>query len=378
MSLISIKYAEHEGQPKNWEFDGLRLGNVNLIVGMNASGKTRTLNVLNGVAGFVSGQRSLSSMKCNAVFADGESLMRYTVRIDDTRIVRERLTRDGETLLRRSATGRGKIKAVRLKEPIDFKIPQNQSVVVAKRDEAQHPFLEPMRAWAESVIYLRCGTDMGRNSYAMTGEGPTLPNVISPDSNMPSSTFLSGLNKFGKRKFMFPIRRAMKSVGYPLSDISVGPSSSLTANLGRMLGLRVKERDLKCETDQHSMSAGMFGALATFTQVQYALLVNPSSWILIDDIGEGLDYERASAVISLLRQKTLESGATLVMATNNRFVMNDVPLDEWQIIQRKGSTVRFFNQKNSPKAFSEFEYTGLSNFDFFRTGWYAEGHNGHD
>ena len=378
MSLISIKYAQHEGEPENWEFDGLRLGSVNLIVGMNASGKTRTLNVLNAIAGFVSGKRSLSTAKGNAVFADGESLIRYTLVIDDTRVVRERLTRDGEELLRRSRTGRGKIKAVRLKKTIDFKIPQDQLAVVAKRDKAQHPFLEPMRAWAESVIYLRCGTDMGKGHFLIAGEGPTIANVTAPSRKIPVGTFLSGLNKFGKRKFMFPIRRAMKSVGYPVSDISVGPAMSLTTNVGRTLGLRVKERDLQCETDQHSMSDGMFRALATFIQVQYALLANPSAWILIDDIGEGLDYERAGAVITLLRQKASESGATLVMATNNRFAMNSVPLDEWQIIQRKGSTVRFFNQRNSPKAFSEFEYTGMSNFDFFRTGWYAEGHNGHE
>ena len=377
MSLISIKYAQHEGEPENWEFDGLRFGNVNLIVGMNASGKTRTLNVLHAIATSLSGKRSLSTMKSNAVFADGESSIRYTLVIDNTKIVRERLTRDGEELLRRSATGGGKIKAVRLKKTIDFKIPQDQLAVVAKRDKAQHPFLEPLRAWAESVIYLRCGTDLGKKNYGIAGKGSTVANVKEPSITAPISTFLSGINKFGKRKFMFPIRRDMKAVGYALSDISVGPPISIRTSIGGTVGLRVKERELQCETDQQSMSDGMFRTLATLIQVQYALLVNPSSWILIDDIGEGLDYERASSVISLLRQKALESGATLVMATNNRFVMNSVPLDEWQIIQRTGSTVRFFNQKNSPKAFSEFEYTGMSNFDFFRTGWYAEGHNGH-
>jgi energy-coupling factor transporter ATP-binding protein EcfA2 len=377
VSLISIKYAQHAGDPEHWEFDGLRFGNVNLIVGMNASGKTRTLNVLNAIAGLVAGQRSLSAMKCDAVFADGESSIRYTLIASDTKIVRERLTCDGEELLRRSATGRGKIKAVRLNQTIDFKIPQDQLAVVAKRDNAQHPFLEPMRAWAESVLHLRCGTDMGKRQLGIPGEGATVRNVTDPSSTMPIITFLAGINKFGKRKFMFPIRRAMKAVGYPLSDISVGPPISIRTSVAGMVGLRVKERDLQCETDQHAMSQGMFRALATFIQVQYALLDNPASWILIDDIGEGLDYERASAVISFLRQMALESGATLVMATNDRFVMNGVPLDEWQIIQRKGATVRFFNQKNSPKAFSEFEYTGMSNFDFFRTGWYAEGHNGH-
>jgi hypothetical protein len=53
------------------------------------------------------------------------------------------------------------------------------------------------------------------------------------------------------------------------------------------------------------------------------------------------------------------------MATNDQFVMNRVPLDEWSVLQRKGSKVSVRNIHNSKKVFEDFKFVGLSNFAFF-------------
>ncbi len=55
------------------------------------------------------------------------------------------------------------------------------------------------------------------------------------------------------------------------------------------------------------------------------------------------------------------------MSTNDRFVMNHVPLTEWSVLRRSGNRVVVHNHENSPEAFERFEFTGLSNFDFFAT-----------
>jgi hypothetical protein len=55
------------------------------------------------------------------------------------------------------------------------------------------------------------------------------------------------------------------------------------------------------------------------------------------------------------------------MSTNDRFVMNNVPLEYWQVIQRDGGKCKIFNYKNSKEKFDDFEYTGLNNFDFLAT-----------
>ena len=93
-----------------------------------------------------------------------------------------------------------------------------------------------------------------------------------------------------------------------------------------------------------------------------------------DDFGEGLDFERSRTLIDLLRSKAHNSEASiqLIMTTNDRFVMNNIPLEEWTVLQRVGHQVRVRNYGNSKQIFDEFKYTGLNNFDFFATDFLSE------
>ena len=91
------------------------------------------------------------------------------------------------------------------------------------------------------------------------------------------------------------------------------------------------------------------------------------SCILIDDIGEGIDFDRSCALLELLIRKVKGSSVQLIMSTNDRFIMNKAPLETWAVIRRKGGTVEVFNYANSRKLFDEFKDTGLNNFDFFAT-----------
>jgi len=52
MQLTRLEYSEYEGKEQEWTLEGLTLGKRNLLVGKNATGKTRTLNVIAGLAMF--------------------------------------------------------------------------------------------------------------------------------------------------------------------------------------------------------------------------------------------------------------------------------------------------------------------------------------
>jgi hypothetical protein len=52
------------------------------------------------------------------------------------------------------------------------------------------------------------------------------------------------------------------------------------------------------------------------------------------------------------------------MATNDRFVMNRVPLEAWSVLCQKSGRVSVRNYQNSKDVFDSFLATGLSNFDF--------------
>ena len=50
------------------------------------------------------------------------------------------------------------------------------------------------------------------------------------------------------------------------------------------------------------------------------------------------------------------------MSTNDQFVMNHVPLDEWSVLQRTGNHVEVRNIHNSKAVFENFKFVGMSNF----------------
>ena len=51
------------------------------------------------------------------------------------------------------------------------------------------------------------------------------------------------------------------------------------------------------------------------------------SAIALDDIGEGLDFDRASRLVALLIQKAKRFNFQLIMTTNDSFIMNGVPIE---------------------------------------------------
>jgi predicted ATPase len=135
----------------------------------------------------------------------------------------------------------------------------------------------------------------------------------------------------------------------------------------------VQEHDLTKELQQTDISQGMFRALSLIIQLTYSNMFKRPSCILIDDIGEGLDYERASALITLLTEKAKDSSVQLIMSTNDRFVMNNVPLEYWSVAERAPNGCRIYSCENAPEKFRDFQLTGLSNFDFFAGGFFGGG-----
>ncbi|MCY7363073.1 MAG: ATP-binding protein, partial [Ignavibacteria bacterium] len=180
--------------------------------------------------------------------------------------------------------------------------------------------------------------------------------------------FVMGQNQFSE-SFLNTILEDMKAISYDLQTIEVSPLKKFPVPA---YGLNVQERDLESITDQTEMSQGMFRALSLLVQLNYSLLSKTPSCILIDDIGEGLDYDRSNSLIELIIEKIKDSSVQVIMTTNDRFVMNKVPLKYWSVIQRMPKKSLFYNYQNSKSTFEEFQRTGLNNFDFLSYEYYIE------
>lgn len=381
MFLKSIEYVQYKGQPQVWQLEGCKLGDINLIVGKNASGKTKTLNIIDSLANLLSRNRKLTYRSGNfkAIFDyDGKEVI-YILQYEDNNVHKEKLTIDSKVYLNRGKDGEGTIHAVQIKkERMKFKTPTDEIAAFSKRDSIQHPFLDALYHWAENLSHFYFGTSLGKELYAsiIKGKGVEKQEIDLKDTNLVVHKFRIGSEKFGK-EFVTVIKRDMASIDYDIKSIEIGSPISVTIKPTPELpsppeGLLVKEGDLKDMTDQNSMAQGMFRSLSLIIQITYSQFdESVPSCILIDDIGEGLDYERSSKLIKLLVKKVEQTSTQLIMTTNDRFIMNNVPLKYWSVIQRVGNKSVIFNYFNSKKIFDDFELTGLSNFDFFSSKYFS-------
>lgn len=110
MQLESIKYSEFDNELKEWNLDHLTLESLNLIVGKNASGKTRTLSLINNLARLLRGEQkpNYASANFDAYFKHEEYTYQYTIRISNQAVVKEKFELDGKPLLTRSGEGSGR------------------------------------------------------------------------------------------------------------------------------------------------------------------------------------------------------------------------------------------------------------------------------
>jgi energy-coupling factor transporter ATP-binding protein EcfA2 len=365
-----MNYAQFEGRPRQWRLFDLSLGNVNLLVGKNASGKSRTLNVIVGLAKLLAPTTKLTfdSGNYDVVFDNNGSTITYKLQYEQYKIVSEQFVLDNKVLLERGIGGVGKIFATKMNDFMDFQASEDQLAAVVRQDSIQHPYLAPLQQWALCLYYYPFGTPLGKDQFIVEIKDPNAP-FDPKDSKGVVAIFKRGLKEFDE-SFRQSIMMDMSRIGYPLKGIGVQAPSSVTISglfPGPIIGLYVQEEVLSSVTDQLDMSQGMFRALSVIIQVTYAQMSNTATSILIDDIGEGLDYERSCELIRLLIDKATRSKVQLIMATNDRFVMNTVHLDSWSVLQRSGGDSRVFNYANSKTKFDEFKFTGMNNFDFFAT-----------
>ncbi len=376
MKLICLNYSEFLGEPREWKFEGLRLRETNLIVGKNATGKSRIISIISSLAKLLSGNVKVVFVDGNfdVTFEHGGTRMRYLLEHRNFQVIREEFIVDGKQVLRRGQGGYGWIAYDELDgKELKFQTPAGQLAVVTRQDKAQHKFLEPLHEWGESVRYFEFGSAMGRPNVII-GVPVPMPEIDDRDTTLAAPIFHTGMKKFGD-PFKQSILSDMKDVGYDLEDIELRKPTLLKVEgfvPGEILAIAVKERDSGAYVDQYVLSQGMFRALSIIIQLNYGEVAKRARCVLIDDIGEGLDFERSCKLIGLLRRKAAVSTVQLIMSTNDRFVMNAVPLEEWSMLQRIGGLVKVHNYENSKEVFDDFKFTGLSNFDFLASDFINE------
>lgn len=381
MYLKAIKFSRFSGQAREWSIEGkpennvynqwVTFENINLIVGKNATGKSKTINALRQLADILADNYKLSELTNNTstyelLFDNNGIEIAYFLDFQDGKIKQEILTVDSKEVLKRNDK-QGTMFYQKADTMLDFQM-ENDKLAVSRVDSIQQPFFEPLHNWGKTLNHYRFGGELGKNYFLREINQNKDIEIDLKDTNQVVGIFVQGKQEFGDI-FTTKIFEDMKKINYNIDKISIGSLNTFPETL---FGLGVQEQDIDVMTNQTEMSQGMFRALSLLIQLNYSLLIKTPNCILIDDIGEGLDYERSKSLIDLIIEKVENSSVQIIMTTNDRFVMNKIPLEYWSVIHRVPKKSLFYNYRNSKEVFDEFKYTGLSNFDFLSSEFYFE------
>lgn len=382
MNLQSMKFCRFKGKKYEWSIEGkpidgvfeqwVTLKNINLIVGKNATGKSKSINAIRQIADLLAGNVKLTELIYNTatyhlLFKDNKHTFDYFLEYENAKVIQEILTINNDKKLDRKE---GLLYYEEVKDFLSFQM-DDDKLAVSRVDNKQQPFFQPLHDWGKYLTHYRFGGQLGKDSFLRDINSINENEEIElkdGDSTNVAEVFIRGDSKF--EDFSKYIIEDMARISYNIAKISTEKARFFPVPA---FGLGVQEEDIDSVTDQREMSQGMFRALSLLVQLNYSLLSKTPSCILIDDIGEGLDYERSKSLINLIIEKVQNSPVQVIMTTNDRFVMNNIPLEYWSVIHRIPKKSLFYNYENSKQVFDEFKFTGLSNFDFLSSEFYFEG-----
>jgi energy-coupling factor transporter ATP-binding protein EcfA2 len=380
MKLHSIEYNEYDDRPYKWSLEELVLVNINLIVGRNAVGKSRILRIINSLARLIDGSISPLNMATGYYKATFREVtlpssekkvpkpdITYEIEVHNNKVKKELLKVGDLVKLSRNEGGRGSIYFDAEKSDINVQIPEANLAISSRRDSKQHPFFEELHEWANSVRYFEFSKT--EQEVATIFEKSTKTELF---STQPINRHFHLLFKYGSDKFGQELIRSvigdMRKIGYELTELGLMPIAGVVSpilNSDMPQAIYVKEAGIEKKLGQHEISNGMFRALVTLILIHITRLEKKPGCLLIDDIGEGLDFDRATKLISVLVNQAEKGFSQFCLTSNDRFVMNNVSLEYWCVVERQQGLVKSYSQRNAPDAYDSFREFGFNNFDFF-------------
>lgn len=371
MILKALKYTRYSGTIREWSIVGNAGGfayfdNINLLVGKNASGKSRALNVIREIANLLSGciildNVGISSEKFELIFHEDNDKYEYFLDFQNKSIIAETLFLNGKNMLDRSKK--------ELINPannviVKFDIPDS-ILAITQIDQNKEPYFSSFVLWGHQIKNYLFSNQIEKNRLVRDYTIIEQSDFDVEDTNVLVHTFYLGKTTFGE-SFVSEVKNCMHDLGYPqISNIDIQEKKG-------GYGICVEEYE-QYLVSQQEMSQGMFRALSLFIMLTYARLSNISICILVDDMGEGLDFERSIGLIDIVINKIQDSNIQFFMTSNDRHIMNKIPLRYWTVIDRERSKSVFYDYTNSREVFDDFKYTGLNNFDFLTTDFYSKG-----
>ena len=327
----------------DWELKDVDFGPLNLIVGRNAVGKSKTLVSLAGTLQFMRNDfpsNNIAHMECELILESAQTYI-YSFSVTNNIIEKEYLATSNGTKIIDRQNGKSLLRGEIINPPV------NTLILQSRRDTENYPEFEEILNWADhvtgfmfsSVSSFHYGED---NNFLFKG----------------SYDFSELFDKLDDEQVKHLIT-TLKELEYNVTDMK-----NISIDAGREYKLtRIKEAGVNANLFSFSLSNGMYRVIYLLVYMYYISSVKGARCILIDDLGEGLDFDRSSKLSRILFSYCKKNNIQLIVTSNDDFLLNSIPLKYWIILSRKGSVVSSISNSTDPDLFKKFKFTGLNNFD---------------
>jgi AAA15 family ATPase/GTPase len=341
MKLVSFEYNDF-----TWALNKVSFGNLNLIAGRNAVGKSKTLNAIISFVRFLNGEVNTTTPShcCKVEFiTDDNIVLKYSYEYKDSVITDETLFRGDDEIISRN-------KEHALIGNTEVNPPANKLCVQSQRDTKNYPEFESIMQWAELLKGYSFSELSSTKSYL-------IPSMFNEKIDI--SDIFEALEKDAEKK-NFVIEK-MEELGYVIEKIELLKISE------KYSIVLIKEQGVNIPLYSALLSNGMLRVLYIFAYMAYLSTEQGARTLLVDDLGEGLDFSRSSKLSKIIFDYCEAHDIQLIVTSNDNFLMNAINLDHWVILQRDGEHTTGISNKTHPDMFLKFKKMGLNNFDMLST-----------
>lgn len=349
MRLQSLSYDDD-----SWHLQDLQVDDVSLLVGKNATGKSKALALIDRLAKIITQRSSLQDSEywhISFLMENGQSLKFEFKTIEEDKEVTveyERVRLNERVVLNRPSRDKASLYNSANQTYDEVNPPFGKLVVHVSRDVKKYPWIEEIAKWGEQSYGFKFGNIGPDRPIQLTNRNY----FFNPLEDLPE--LFNALSTESKNKILADLY----SIGFNISLLT-------TLNAAESKFIIVQEKGVEALMSLTVLSQGLYRCIALLIFLEYLVEKQKPSMVAIDDLCEGLDYERATKLGKLVFEKCLKNKIQLIATSNDMFLMDVVDLKYWNVLYRKDNFVHCINSENRPNLFKDFKFTGLSNFDFF-------------
>lgn len=260
MILKKINFSRYKGQRNEWSIEGkpltgieyqpVILQNINLVVGKNATGKSKTINTIRQLADLLSGDVKLSQLIYDTSvydlsFENNEDQINYFLEYEKGKVKKEILKINGIKKLQRNSDG-GTMFYEKANTTLDFQMEEDK-LAVSRVDNIQQPFFEPLQNWGKTLSHYRFGGQLGKNALLRDISSIKDDKDIDlKDSDDVAEILIKGEKEFSN-DFISRIITDMERISYSISSVKVDRLKTIPVSV---FGLSVQENDIEDVTEQ--------------------------------------------------------------------------------------------------------------------------------